>query len=142
MRMPQWAWELAREFRAEAGHLAMYPFELRRALVDAFYLAIEERPALTVGDVSRKLSRVGCVAPREKDRPLRACLIARGGGGWIFLNADDPPEEKAFSLAHEAAHFLRHHWQPRRRAAALGPSALAAFDGECQPTAIDQLRAA
>jgi hypothetical protein len=141
MTAPQWAWELARAFRAEASALSLFPFDLRSALPWAFPLIVEERPQLSVVSVSRRLKMAGCIAPGEKDRPLRACLVARREGGWIFLDADDAPDEKAFSQAHEVAHFLRHHWQPRRLAAALGPSALRAFDGET-PADGDRLRAA
>lgn len=130
MSLPQWAWELAREFRARASALPVFPFDLRSALVWAVDITVEERPRLTVANVSRRLALAGCVAPREKDRPLRGCLVAHRGAGWAFLDADDPPDEKLFSLAHEVAHFLRHHWQPRQKAAALGRSALEAFDGK------------
>jgi hypothetical protein len=140
MSSPQWAWELAREFRRRAGALDLFPFDLRSALTWAFDLTVEERPGLTVGFAARRLKAAGCVTPREKDRPLRACLVAHRGGGWVFLDADDPPDERRFSLAHELAHFLRHHWQPREKVAALG--AVDAFDGRRAPDVGERLSAA
>jgi hypothetical protein len=142
MTVPQWAWELATAFRAEACALPLFPFDLRSAILWAAPLTVEERPKLTVASVSRRLRMAGCVAPREKDRALRGCLVAKGEGGWAFLDADDAPAEKTFSLAHEVAHFLRHHRQPRRLAAALGPDALRSFDGKEAPTVRDRLHAA
>lgn len=142
MSVPQWAWQLAQAFRAAAGMLALYPLDLRNAILWGCEVTVEERPGLTVADLSRRLARAGCVTPRGDDRPLRGCLIARGGAGWIFLDANDPADEKDYSLAHELAHFLRHHWAPRRRAASLGAAALAAFDTGCPADPATRLRAA
>ena len=141
MSVPHWAWESARRFRASLGALPLFPFDLRAALVWAPQLRITEKQGLTVSHAVSRLKQAGCVAPREADRPLRACLVARRGAGWIFLESDAPPDEKRFSLAHEVAHFLRHHWQPRQKAAALGREAVAAFDGDRDPTDAERLGA-
>src|SRR5262249_6826040 len=43
----------------------------------------------------------------------------------------DPLGERVFSLAHELAHFLRHHWLPRRRACRrLGEGVASVLDGQ------------
>jgi hypothetical protein len=78
----------------------------------------------------------------EPDRPLRACLAAVAGVGFVFVDAADPADERRFSLAHELGHFLRDYWGPRRRAArALGPAVLDVFDGRRSPTPEERLHA-
>jgi hypothetical protein len=68
--------------------------------------------------------------------------VARGGGGFIFLDAADPPAERRFSLAHEVAHFLRDYDAVRREACRrLGPGVLAVFDGHRPATPDEQLQA-
>jgi hypothetical protein len=60
----------------------------------------------------------------------------------VFVDADDPPGEQAASLAHEVAHFLRHHWQPRQRAvAALGEGILDVLDGRREARPAERLHA-
>jgi Zn-dependent peptidase ImmA (M78 family) len=83
----------------------------------------------------------GIVCPcDERDRPLRACLVACHGYGLIFLDGTDANDEQRFSLAHELAHFLRHYWQPRRLACRrLGEQVAEVFDGKRAPTAQEHL---
>jgi hypothetical protein len=74
----------------------------------------------------------------EPDRPLRACLVAWFGEGFAFLDSRDDPTEKAFSLAHELAHFLRDYLHPREVAAKrLGKAALEVLDGK-RPASPDE----
>src|SRR5207237_873153 len=122
-----WVRELADAFWAEAGRAEPFPRDLRGPIAWAVLrLAVVERPALCVGGVLDWLRRSGVVCPlREPDRRLRGCLVASRGYGFAFLDADDGPHERRFTLAHELAHFLRDYLQPRRRAAArLGPQVL------------------
>jgi hypothetical protein len=78
----------------------------------------------------------------EPDRRLRACLVAIRGQGFVFLDADDNPAERRFSLAHEIAHFLRDYWVPREKAMRrLGPTAAMVLDGERQATPQERIQA-
>jgi hypothetical protein len=141
--VPLWVTELAAAFWGEAGEAEAFPRQLRRAVLRALPLSIVARPGLRVTAVLRWLGERG-IACRlgQRDRPLQACLVAHGGSGFIFLDADDSPEEQRFSLAHELAHFLRDYWQPRRRAVAkLGPQVLEVFDGQRPPAPEERLHA-
>ncbi len=77
-----------------------------------------------------------------RNRRLRGCLIAYHGNGLILIDADDPPDEQRFTLAHELAHFLLDYQRPRQRAlAALGEAILPVLDGVRPPTLEERLHA-
>jgi IrrE N-terminal-like domain len=144
MTTPLWAIELAEAFWVDAGGPESFPRRLRSSILSSrLELTIKEMPGLSVGKVERYLAALGTGwTCGQRDRPLRACLAARAGAGFIFLAAEDGPEERTFSLAHELAHFLRHYWQPRCRAAAvLGPGALEVLDGLRTPRREERLHA-
>ena len=145
MNVPVWVSEAAAGFWRAVGGAEPFPRALRGPIRHGpFDLTVKEMPALGLCGVERYLAgldigwRCG-----EPDRPLRACLAARDGAGFIFLDAGDPPGERTFSLAHELAHFLGHYWLPRRRACQLlGEGAGGALDGQRPPTPAERARAA
>ena len=143
MNAPLWVTELASEFWVLAGGAGPFPRDLRRAAPRAALLSVKVLADLSVQCVSAWLRDQG-VACRigERERALCACLFARGGCGFIFLDADDDEAEQRFSLAHELAHFLRHYHEPRRRAAAkFGRQVLDVLDGKRSPTPTERLHA-
>ena len=144
MNVPLWAWELAQVFWREAGAVEPFPRRLLGPLaMTPFDLVVDEIAALSVQRADAYLADRGFArACDEADRPLRACLIVERDAGFILLDADDPADERTFSLAHELAHFLRDYWQPRRRAvASLGEEVRQALDGLRRPTADERLHA-
>jgi hypothetical protein len=144
MTPPLWVTELAADFWADVGEHEPFPRSLRLPILrSSLDLTIEELAGLTTSGVERYLALRGCARRcGEADRPLRACLVAESGGGYVFLDARDEPAERTLSLAHELAHFLRHYWQPRRRAVlALGEGALDILDGRRPATAAERLTA-
>ena len=77
-----------------------------------------------------------------KNRPLRACLVARNGYGVALVDGSDGDKEQRFSIGHELAHFLRDYWSVRRRILnRLGPEALQVLDGERAPTPQERFHA-
>jgi hypothetical protein len=100
-------------------------------------------PHLRLIDVRGWLSRNGIVNTcATADRNLRACLAARDGWGYVFIDGSDPEDEQRMSLAHELAHFLRHYWRPRREACwRLGERVTEVFDGLRPPTSEECLHA-
>jgi hypothetical protein len=144
MSAPLWVSELAAAFWRMAGGPEPLPRGLRGPLRrSGLALGIKELPNLSIAIAERYLGALG-VRWRcgEPGRPLRACLAAFGGAGLVLVEEADPPAERTFSLAHELAHFLRHHWQPRRLAGrVLGESVHEVFDGRRPPTRSERLRA-
>jgi hypothetical protein len=141
---PLWAAELAAAFWQAANGPEPFPRRLGDAIArSGFDLTEVELAALTTGGAARYLARVGWTWDGgAADRPLRACLVADAGGGFVFLDAADPPRERAFSRAHELAHFLRHYWQPRQWACRrLGDEAAEVLDGRRPPRPEERVRA-
>lgn len=131
MNPPVWVTELARRFWTEAGVEEPFPRQLHSTIENTLQVSVRFLPQLTVSRVLDWLRQRGIVlAIQATDRRLRGCMVASGGHGFLFLEANDPPDEQRFSLAHELAHFLRDYWEPRRRLkAALGAKVLEVCDG-------------
>lgn len=131
----------AEEFWRCAGRMEPFPRSLEATVSWALPLAIVKLPRLWLAEVHRWL------AEREIDfqspgtnRPLRACLLARGGYGLVFVDGSDPADERRLSLAHEIAHFLWDYLDPRRRALeALGERILPVLDGDRAPSIGEQV---
>ena len=142
MNTPLWVTTLAIEFWMLAGGAETFPRDLRRAAPRAALITVKELTQLSVQRVSRWLRAQGIVCLNgEGDRALRACLFARDGCVFIFLDAADNAVEQRFSLAHEVGHFLRHYHEPRRRAVAkFGPAILDVFDGKRPLTQSERLQ--
>ena len=114
----------AERFWLLAGKPEPFPRSLETSVLRALPLVIVKLPRLDVERINDYLQDRGlnlqCLAA---SRRLRGCLLARSGSGIVFLDGTDPADELRFTLAHEVAHFLLDHLQPRQRAVkALGPA--------------------
>jgi hypothetical protein len=140
--VPFWVAEMADLFWSSAGMVEPFPRSLRRPIVRASRLAVVLLPLLRIANVREWLRRIDIACPcTERDRALRACLVARAGSGVAFIDSSDSETEQRFSLAHELAHFLRHYWHPRRKASLrLGERVGEVFDGLRPPTQREELR--
>jgi hypothetical protein len=74
-------------------------------------------------------------------RPLRAALIAYGGAGVIFIDADLEDGERRVGLAHEIGHFLNDYLVPRHEIERSAPSLVDVVDGLRAPTREDKITA-
>jgi hypothetical protein len=137
---PVWVRELA-----DAFWRAVRPEQFPRTFANVslgFHVTVHECPGLSLGAVRGWLARreMNVTIPGP-DRRLRGCLVAHGWDGFVFVEADDPPAERRFTLAHELAHYLRDVWHPRRRAVAkLGPRIVDVLDGRRPATTDERLR--
>jgi hypothetical protein len=131
----------AEAFWRTAGPHNGFPRDIERAIAYALPLAIVRLPQLTVGSVAEWLRSRGIAAPSQQGcRPLRGCLFAYRGHGLVFIDGRDPTNEVRLVLAHEVAHFILHHLEPRQRAlATLGETALEVLDGLRLPTPQERL---
>lgn len=143
MSVPLWAAELAGAFWARARQEEPFPRNLRQAIARAVPLSVVFLPKLSVRAVLQWLAKSGLVCELPgKDRPLRACLVARSGHGVALIDGSDGESEQRFSIGHELAHFLRDYWSVRRRILKrLGGDALQVLDGERAPTPQERFHA-
>lgn len=121
---------------------AVFPRDLADDIPLALRLTVVPLPDLTPRKglewlVSHKRADGGLVAA---DNLKHGFTVAHAGAGVLFLNSSDPPDEQRFTLAHEVAHFVLDHLQPRLRAVrARGKRILPVLDGEEEPTVAEQL---
>lgn len=141
MSVPLWVSETANHFWAQVGEPEPFPRLLRHSITVTFPVAMVELSPLWTHTVCDWLRNLGVPCESEgPDRPLRACLVARAGLAFLFLDSHDPPEEQRFSLAHELAHFLRDYHLPRQLAIQkLGPGVVDILDGNRPATPEERL---
>lgn len=136
---PVWVTELAERFWSAAGTPPPFPRDLTAAATGAARLSFVDVPNLSLVSILEFLQRNGIPATvPQPDRPLRAALYCWRDAGFVFLEKDDPPAERRFSVAHEVAHFLRDAAAVRAKVEkALGKESLAVLDG-CRPATADE----
>lgn len=132
----RWAAGTAAAFWASAPGPPSYPRSPQDVAVWSLPLGFVSVRGLTVGHVRRFLrATLLPVGYGDARRSLHACLVAYAGRGIVFLRADDPPDERRFSAAHEIGHFLADYLEPRRRAVhRLGEQVIDVLDGRRPPT--------
>ena len=119
-----------------------FPRDLAEDIPLALPLTVVPLPGLTPRKglqwlVAHRLAHGGLVAT---DNRKHGFTVAHAGRGVLFLNSDDPRDEQRFTLAHEVAHFVLDHLQPRSRAlSARGESIRPVLDGQQEPTVEEQL---
>lgn len=138
--------EAARRFWEAAGGRPAgdRPVDIATAVARALPAGVIAVEGLTTGHVSAMLDRIDASPWRDASpRALRGCVVAQAGMAVILVRAEDPEEERRFSVAHEAAHLELHYLGPRRRALdALGPRVQAVLDGTRPPTRAEAFSAA
>jgi hypothetical protein len=121
---------------------AVFPRDLAEDIPLALPLTVVPLPGLTPQKGLEWLVSHKCAHGRllETNDLKHGFTVAHAGVGVLFLNSADPPDEQRFTLAHEVAHFVLDHLQPRSRALrARGESIRPVLDGEQEPTVAEQL---
>ena len=130
---------LALEFWQRASGPSGFPRDPEPLIALHLPVAVHDLTDLTYARVAMWTARAGLPAPPAlPDRPLRGCLVAGRGRGFVLVDRRDPPDERRLTVAHELGHFLLEVHEPRGRALrALGPRAAAVLDGE-RPASVDE----
>lgn len=134
----------AETFWAWAGGARAWPRPIESAVPAALPASVEPLADLTLGAVRRRLRELGLPDPSDgPDRALRGCLAAAGGAALLFVDERDPPDERRFTIAHEAAHLLLDYLAPRERAIGrFGAAICAALDGQRPASPTERIDAA
>jgi hypothetical protein len=140
--LPGWLHDAVERFWSEAPALRSYPRDLDFAVLVGLPLAVIELPELSVRSIAQWLTahKVELMLSGP-NRRLRACLVALGGVGLVFVDAGDDPTQRRVSLAHEAGHFIVEYLIPRDEVARRRPELLSVLDGEREPTPKERLSA-
>jgi len=119
-----------------------FPRDLEQVILLHVALTVVELPQLSTEVIRSWLWERGASTPVQETRRLHGALVARAGAGVVFLDSDDDPDERRFSLAHETAHFIQDHLMPRALALrAFGDTIRPVLDGRRPATRDERLSA-
>lgn len=140
--LPGWLHDAVNRFWADVPVAPNYPRDLDFILLIGLPLAIVELPLLSLKAVGDWLvdHRVALNLGHGVRR-IRACLVAIGGVGLVFVETNEDAMQRRVSLAHEAAHFVVEYLLPRQEVARRRPELLDVLDGRRVPTAQERLSA-
>lgn len=138
--LPGWLHEAVDRFWQTAPAATRFPRDLDFAVLVGLPLAVVELPRPSVRAIGEWLTvhKIDLGISGD-DRQLRACLVALGGVGLVFVDADDDLTQRRVSLAHEAAHFIVEYLLPRQEVARRRPELLEVIDGQRAATTRERL---
>jgi IrrE N-terminal-like domain len=141
--MQQWLREALRAARVVVGDDPGAFGELRSHAMRQLPVTVIDLRGLTTSLVWDWLTKRQIPAVLVTDnRELHGCMVARRGCAIIFVSADDSDNERAFTFAHELAHFIVEVLVPRQRAlATFGEPIRPVLDGERPPTPAERFGA-
>jgi hypothetical protein len=136
----------AARLRAAADCARAAPLAAEVVLPRLYPVASVLLPSLSVSRLRDWLSRHGADVPPTlttcRERRLRGAVVAWRGFGLLCADAEDGDLERRFTFAHEAAHFLQHHFYPRDDLLErFGPSIRPVLDGRRAPTVEERVDA-
>lgn len=135
--------EAVNQFWQRCGEVEQFPRSLERSVPLALPVAIVKLPQLMLQDIESWLGRRSTpYSFKCRSRAVRGCLIAFGGQGFIFVDGADPDDERRFTVAHEAGHFIVDYWLLREAAIEkFGGHIAEVFDGLRRPGVTERVHA-
>ena len=133
--------KIADDFWNAAGGRISLPYDIFGAVSLALPLDIVSLSNLSVKNIEKWLAQRKIVIDIElEDRFLHGFILVSRGNGLIFVNGTDPEEERRYTVAHEASHFLLDYRLPRENAVKkLGPGILEVIDGRREATILERI---
>ncbi|MEI9908524.1 MAG: ImmA/IrrE family metallo-endopeptidase [Bacteroidota bacterium] len=128
--------QVARDFWKNAGGKSVFPCDISGAVnlvlpIDIVCLSELSLKKIQIWLTERKVF----LDLQIDDRLLNGFILISKGSGFIFVDGTDTEEERRYTIAHEASHFLLDYKLPRESAVKkLGESILEVMDGYREPT--------
>lgn len=128
--------QTAKDFWKSAGGNNIFPCDITGAVNLALPIDIVSLSELSLNKIQNWLSERKVFLDLEiDDRLLHGFILISRGTGFIFVNGTDTEEERRYTIAHEASHFLLDYKLPREIAVKkLGEGILEVMDGYREPT--------
>jgi Zn-dependent peptidase ImmA (M78 family) len=128
--------QVAKDFWKSAGRNNVFPCDISGAVNMVLPLDIISLSELSLQKIQTWLTERKVFFDLETDdRLLHGFILISRGAGFIFVNGTDIEEERRYTIAHEASHFLLDYKIPRDTAVKkLGGSIMEVMDGYREPT--------
>lgn len=128
--------QVAKAFWKKAGGNNLFPCDITGAVNLALPIDIVSLSELSLSKIQDWLTKRKVFLDLEiDDRLLHGFILISRGTGFIFVNGTDTEEERRYTIAHEASHFLLDYKLPRESAVKkLGEGILEVMDGYREPT--------
>ena len=110
MYWANWFWKLA------DGPIG-YPVDISYAVMSALEVYVEEVANLTTGAAEARSGGGKGAHEKIAERAIHGCLLVGRSGAAILVEKNDDADEKRFTVAHEAAHFILEVKRHQERAA-------------------------
>lgn len=133
---------IAKNFWCQVGRAKSGPpYDIAGAISLQMPLDIVSLSELTLGKIDQWLVNKGIKIPISvNDRYLHGFILVKKGTGFIFVNGTDNEDERLYTIAHEASHFILDYKIPRDMAIAkIGDGVENVLDGLRQPTLDEQI---
>lgn len=127
---------IAREFWSRAGKRSQPTYDIIGAVHLLLPVDIVSLSELSLRKVELWLAERNVALSIEiNDRHLHGFILTHRGSGFIFINGTDSEEERRYTVAHEASHFILDYKIPRDKAIEkLGEQIIEVLDGDRNPT--------
>lgn len=128
--------QVAKDFWKSAGGNNSFPCDITGAVNLALPIDIVSLSELSLNKIQTWLTERKVLLDLEiDDRLLHGFILISRGTGFIFVNGTDTEEERRYTIAHEASHFLLDYKLPRESAVKkLGEGILEVMNGYREPT--------
>lgn len=132
---------VAKDFWIRAGGNKLFPCDITGAVNLALPIDIVSLSELSLKKIETWLTqRKVFLDLGIDDRLLHGFILISRGTGFIFVNGTDSEEERRYTIAHEAGHFLLDYERPRRNAIIkLGEKIVEVMDGYREATNEEQI---
>lgn len=140
--IPTYIETLARSFWEQTSKIkGQPPYDIAGAVSLTLPLDIVSLSDLTLCKVHKWLTSNDIQIPiNVNDRHLHGFILVSKGFGFMFINGTDSEDERRYTIAHEAGHFILDYKVPRDKAIKkLGESIRDVLDGLREPTIEEQI---